>query len=124
MASWGLLRFFSAFYVAGDDWAFTNLWFSMLLSSIGVATGLYTSNHLSVIDLDEDEDPKQDMSPKVMGGTSTPSFHPAGQPQVLPPPPGMTPTFRPLGPQVLPPPPGLAPKPGARRPGQFASATE
>lgn len=117
------MRFFSAFYVAGDDWAFTNLWFSMLLSSIGVATGLYTSNHLSAIDLDEDEDPTQDMSPKVMG-VSTPSFHPIGQPQVLPPPPGMTPTFRPLGPQVLPPPPGLAPKPGAKRPGQFASATE
>jgi len=117
------LQFFSAFYVAGDDWAFTNLWFSMLLSSIGVATGLYTSNHLSAIDLDEDEDPTQDMSPKVMG-VSTPSFHPIGQPQVLPPPPGMTPTFRPLGPQVLPPPPGLAPKPGAKRPGQFASATE
>lgn len=50
-----LLRFFSAFYVANDERAFLSLFGSMALSCWGISTGLFLSNHLAIVDL-EDED--------------------------------------------------------------------
>ena len=124
------IRYFSAFYMAGDDFAFTSLWFSMALSTYGISTGLYLANHLTMVDLENEEsDMKEDQDnlspsprrPRVLGQSAPLGIQPSPPPE-LPPPRGMG------KPQALPPPPGMglflpAPK-GSKRPGQFASATE
>ena len=51
-----LLRFFSAFYVANDERAFLSLFGSMALSCWGISTGLFLSNHLAIVDLEDEDD--------------------------------------------------------------------
>ena len=51
-----LFRFFSAFYVANDERAFLSLFGSMALSCWGTSTGLFISNHLAIVDLEDEDD--------------------------------------------------------------------
>eukprot|EP00434_Breviolum_minutum_P006288 symbB.v1.2.005548.t1/scaffold258.1/size251559/2 len=122
------VQYFSAFYMAGDEFAFTSLWFSMALSTYGISTGLYLASHLTIVDLENEEsDMKEDRdilspSPRVLGQSAPLGIQPSPPQAVLPPPPGMG------KPQTLPPPPGMGlgffVPAGSKRPGQFASATE
>lgn len=110
------VQFFSAFYVANDEQAFLSLFGSMALSCWGISTGLFLSNHLAIVDLEDEYDLKEAEigrmgplpSPQVLGQSiQTPHQH------------------RPFGGNVYPPPPGLYP-PGLypKKKGQFASDTE
>ena len=54
-----VIRFFSAFYVAGNERAFLSflsLFGSMALSAWGISTGFFTSNHLAIVDLEDEDD--------------------------------------------------------------------
>ena len=122
------IRYFSAFYMAGDEFAFTSLWFSMALSTYGISTGLYLASHLTIVDLENEEsDMKEDRdilspTPRVLGQSAPLGIQPSPLQPVLPPPPGMG------KPQTLPPPPGMGLNffvpARSKRPGQFASDTE
>lgn len=99
-------QFFAAFYLNDEWWTFLSLWFSMLVSILGISNGLYIRNHLTPFELEtleEEEVCRPKTPPATVGVPSWPSD----------------------GPNCLPPPPGLPalPKEG-RKPGQYASATE
>lgn len=109
-------QFFAAFYLNEEWWTFLTLWFSMLVSILGIANGLYIRNHLTPFELEtleEEEVCRPKTPPATVGVPSWPS----------------DPTMQGIqgiqAPSCLPPPPSLPtlPKEG-RKPGQYASATE
>lgn len=92
-----LPRYFSAFWLAGNDEAFFKLWLSIFLSSFGISSGLYLSNHVAIIDF-------EDLNDDAADTTATPSSQQIGQTIV-----GTVPPWPPSQPgqAKLPPPPGL-----------------
>ena len=114
-------RYFSAFWLAGNDEAFFKLWLSIFLSSFGISSGLYLSNHVAIIDF-------EDLNDDAADTTAHPSSQQIGQVIV-----GTVPPWPPSQPgqAKLPPPPGLVfperyfqPCPPNGRQGQQGLATE
>ena len=114
-------RYFSAFWLAGNDEAFLKLWFSIFLSTFGISSGLYLSNHVAIIDF-------EDLNDDAADTTAHPSSQQIGQAIV-----GTVPPWPPSQPgqAKLPPPPGLVfperyfqPCPPNGRQGQQGLATE
>lgn len=91
------IQYFSAFWLAGNDEAFFKLWLSIFLSSFGISSGLYLSNHVAIIDF-------EDLNDDAADTTATPSSQQIGQTIV-----GTVPPWPPSQPgqAKLPPPPGL-----------------
>eukprot|EP00434_Breviolum_minutum_P025620 symbB.v1.2.022637.t1/scaffold2023.1/size92131/2 len=115
------IQYFSAFWLAGNDEAFFKLWLSIFLSSFGISSGLYLSNHVAIIDF-------EDLNDDAADTTAHPSSQQIGQVIV-----GTVPPWPPSQPgqAKLPPPPGLVfperyfqPCPPNGRQGQQGLATE
>ena len=112
------IQYFSAFWLTENDEAFLTLWFSMFLSTFGISSGFFLSNHIAIIDF-------EDLNDDAADTTATPSSQQIGQAIVPPRPPSQR------GQAKLPPPPGLVfperyfqPCPPNGRQGQQGLATE
>ena len=128
-------QYYAAFYVNEDLAAFASLWVSMFFSIIGIGNGIYTQNHLTLLDLElMEEEELSEMPPSAIGvpsltGIQAPTSPTGIQAPALPPPPGITPHQEMRPKQTLPPPPGLGFTPASRvkqgrKPGQYVSDTE